>query len=370
MKLLHLRGKEYDDPMWEELLDQITIDEMVELAKHSGAPITKLDSVGFIGLPVNGIQAAIDYPNGMNTGFRLDTATIPYGIDADTATEYQKSYNFECLPAEVNLGATFSPQLAEEQGKVFGNDGLWSEMFASWSVGLNIQRNAFSGRNYEYFSEDPMLGNILASGMIRKAKEYGHIMIPKHFALNDQENNRQSAATFACEQAIREVYLRSFEGPLSYGEGGGLGIMSSFNRIGVTQATCCEELMTNILKTEWDFRGYAITDMALEAIQYGRSGIAAGTDMMLNLFSEYAELNAENFASDLNLLTAMRESCHRTLYVVVNSAGMNGMSENTVVINLINWWQVAIVALDVLLGCAALGCAILFLADYIKKEKK
>lgn len=370
LKLLHMIGLEYDDPLWEELLDQITYEEYVSIAKSSGAPIATLESIDFIGLPINGIQAAIDYPTGMNTGFRTDTSTIPYGIDTTEADSYLVNYNFDSLCAEVNLGATFNPELAEEQGKVFGNDGLWSEMFASWSVGLNIQRNAFSGRNYEYFSEDPMVGNIMGSLMISKAYEYGHVMIPKHYALNDQENNRQSAATFSREQAIRELYLRSFEGPLSPDEGGGLGIMNSFNRIGVTQAAGSYALNTTVLRDEWGFAGYVITDMALDGIQYGRSSLVAGTDMMLNLFSAYADLNVENFQTDLNLLSAIREATHRTLYVVVNCQGINGMSIDTVVETITNWWEYAIIALDIVFGLCAVAAFVLFLKPVCNKKKE
>ncbi len=365
--LLDYRGVDYDDESWDELLDQLTYDDYSNIARYSGAPIAEIESIGFAGLPVNGSQGCTDYPNGMSTGFRTDDSLVSaYAIDS---SDELASYTFRTLASENNLGATFSPRLAEQQGRVFGNDGLWSEMFGSWSAGLNIHRNAYSGRNYEYFSEDPMLTNIQGSNMISAAYEYGHIMIPKHFALNDQEDNRQSVATFANEQSIREIYLRAFEGPMSPDEGGGLGIMTAFNRIGVIQASISYPLVTTVLKDEWGFNGFVITDMAYDTIQYGRASIVAGTDMMLNAFSTYADLAPEYFSSDIKLLSAMREAAHHTLYVVVNSAGMNGFTANTSLVAVINWWQPTLIIIDVLLGLVAIGALTFFIAGELKDRK-
>jgi len=379
LQLLHLRGLEYDDPLWEQLIDQMSVTEITRILRWSASPMYKTESIGFIGLPAsadfNGemlmgmFQIAADGPQGLTqaTAMRIltDDSTVPYGVKEGSALA---TYNFSTYDAQINVGATFSPEIAREQGKLFANDGLYTGMYGSWSIGLNIHRTAFAGRNYEYFSEDPMLGNVLASNMISEAWKYGHAMIPKHYAMNDQEDNRQSAATFSREQAIREIYLRAFEGPMAADEGGCMGVMNAFNRIGITQAATDYTLNTTILRDEWGFKGYVITDMALEAIQYGRASIVAGTDMMLNLFSTYADLAPEVVGGDARVLEAAKQACHRAFYVLVNSNAMNGLGIGTAVEPVTNWWQFALIAVDVVLGLGALCAAYLYVKQISKQN--
>jgi len=381
LKLLHLRGLEYDDPLWQELIDQMSVEELARIARWSASPMYKTESIGFIGLPIgadfNGemlqgmFQVAADGPQGLTQATAMNIidgdSSNTYGVTSDSPLA---TYSFSTYDSQINVGATFSPEIAREQGRLFANDGLYTNMYASWSIGLNIHRTAFAGRNFEYFSEDPMLSSVMAVNMIAKANEYGHVMIPKHYAMNDQEDNRQSAATFSREQAIREIYLRAFEGAFSPDEGGGLGVMNAFNRIGVKQVATSYTLNTTILRDEWGFKGYVITDMGLDHIQYGNASIVAGTDMMLNLFSKYEELAPENIEKDAKLLEAVKQASHRAFYVLVNSNAMNGLSENSKIVMITNWWQITLIVVDILLVLGAVITAAIYAVSLVKTKKE
>lgn len=393
LTLLALRGAEFDDPRWEKLLDQLTIEEMVIITKFAGPCIPSIKSAGFIGAP--GSIAAWDPsagtpPPGGADGqsgmspffggppFRIIDANSrnPYGVTADSPYAKVGSYTLKSLHAQAMLAATFSPELAKEQGKLFGNDSLWSnDLYSSWSVGLNIHRTPYGGRNFEYLSEDAMLSNIMGAKMIRSARDYGHIMVPKHFVLNEQETNRSSVATFATEQAMREVYLRAFEGPMSPDDGGCLGVMGAFNRVGIEQASLNTALLKNVLKGEWGFEGFATTDMASDAIHVGRPAVVAGTDAMLNAFAKFEQLNVKNFSSDAKLLSSAREASKRIMFMAVNSNAINGMDETSRFVVLTNWWQVVLIVAIVVFGVAAVAMAVLYVLSLRKgdadaKERK
>jgi beta-glucosidase len=206
--------------------------------------------------------------------------------------------------------------------------------------------------------------------MIDSAFDYGHIMIPKHFVANDQETNRAGVSTWLKEQSLREIYLRAFEGPLSKNEGNALGIMGSFNRIGYEQANICPELMTDILRSEWGFEGYVITDMAADNIHFGRWAIVDGTDAMLRAFANFPDLTADNMSNDLAYLESAQRAAKNVMYAYVNSNAINGRLENSYLEPVTNAWQTILVVVSVALGALAIASFALYIIASLKRKKE
>ena len=187
---------------------------------------------------------------------------------------------------------------------------------AGWyAPAMNVHRNAFAGRTFEYFSEDSLLSGIMASSEIAGAKEKGVYSFMKHFALNEQETNRASMlCTWATEQSIREIYLKPFE--MSVKEGGAGAVMSSFNYVGATWAGGNSSLLQTVLRDEWGFRGFVLTDYFEGAgYMYGDEAIRNGNDAML------ATTEVTNHITDHSATSvkAMRQACHNILYTAANS---------------------------------------------------
>ena len=188
------------------------------------------------------------------------------------------------------LAAAFNKDLARRMGVMIGEEALYADVSGWYAPAINMHRNAFAGRNFEYYSEDPLLSGVLAAQQVLGAQSKGMYCYIKHFALNDQETNRHSYSSFANEQSIRELYLAPFE--MAVEEGGARAVMSSYQRIGAYWAGACAPLLTTVLRDEWGFSGTVVTDSA--NIGYANmhilSGIGAGNDMWLNT-------NADNYVA-------------------------------------------------------------------------
>ncbi len=351
--LITLKGVDYNDPLWDELLNQVSAEELCALITDACEHTTPVKSVQYQG------SKDKDGPIGYDATFNPDK-TKPYHID-DSASDYVKKYNFASLCTEPTMAATFNKKLAEKRGELNGEDGLWSGFTVLWAPGANLHRTPYSGRNYEYFSEDSMLTNNMASIISKATQKKGAISAPKHFAGNDQETNRNGVATFYSEQAFREAQLRAFEGALSADEGGALSTMTSFSRIGVKQAAYSESLLTSVLRDEWGFKGYTITDFAFNNLMYPYASLTAGTDAFDNMISDFSAINAKALSQDAKLFNAARTAAHRILYVYANSNVMNGVSANSKVVTVIPWWKAVIIAFTICFAVLTLvSCVRLF----------
>ena len=289
LRLADMYGKDYDDADWEKLLDQLTFDDMDNLIANGGYGTPAVSSVGKIQL------TDADGPASLNNNF---TGVGSIGFPASTA--------FAC---------TWNKDLAKQFGEMIGDMAHDMHVAGWYAPAMNIHRGAFSGRTFEYFSEDSLLSGVMASHEIAGAKEKGVYSFMKHFALNDQETNRTNmVCTWADEQAIREIYLKPFE--MSVKEGGAQAVMSSFNYIGYTYAGASNNLLNTVLRDEWGFKGFVLTDyFGGYGYQNGDQEIRNGNDSML------ATTKITNHITDKSATSvkAMRTAAHNILYTAANS---------------------------------------------------
>lgn len=292
LKLVDMAGKAYEDPDWDKLLDQLSDADMNSLISYGGYQTKAVKSIG------KDRVVDIDGPAGLSTFMGASLKGCAY-------------------PTEVVIASTYNVDLAEKRGTMVGNEALELGVSGWYGPAMNIHRSEFSGRNFEYYSEDGLLAGKMGAKETSGAASRGLYAYIKHFALNDQETNRcDKLATWSNEQAIREIYLKPFE--LSVKEGGATAVMSSFNFIGLQWAGGCSELLQNVLRDEWGFKGVVITDYFggygyMDADQ----AIAEGNDLMLStLGSDGATLDASTSPTGK---THMRTASHNILYTIANS---------------------------------------------------
>lgn len=321
LTLIELRGLDYDDPLWNDLLDQLTEE----------------DYYNTIGLSGYGIEA-------------IESVDMPFAIDADTAAGLIYGGTGAMYPNSMTLAQTWNQDLAYEYGKMIGNEALIGGCNGWYAPSMNIHRTPFSGRNGEYYSEDGFLSGAVGSNVVFGASSKGLYTYIKHFAFNDQENHRgdrdgqYSMATWLNEQSAREIYLKPFEMSLKVGDvtvnyvekqedgtyknattkmPAGQAIMTAFNRIGATWTGASYNLLTGLVRNEWDFKGMIITDNANTGVfMDGYQMIEAGGDIKLTYQPESARFNFEPENSAHYYYA--REALHHVLYTMANSKAMNG----------------------------------------------
>lgn len=345
------------DSFWDTLVSSITIDEAVGAVIHGGSQSDVLTNVE------NPIVLQNEGVNGFATGY------------TDEATG--KTYQFN-ISSQTLLGSSFNPQLAYEWGLVEGNSGLWLERYDIWGTGLTQRRTPYNGRNYEYFSEDPMLTNRLGYGVLRGCAEKGILNGPKHIGFNDQEHNRNGVAAYMNEQKLRETDLRGFQGGLE--DGGGLAVMVAFNRIGAANASHYVPMLKNILREEWGFTGVISTDMMNNAYYFSPESIImatvtqvadfGGDDNHINqgdggVDKTWAYISEDTVKNDAVLVDQARENLKYQLYTFANSAIMNISTEQVTV-----WWDTVLQAVTVISGILFAVTALAWLVMSIIPGKK
>lgn len=305
VKLGELVGKDFDDPLWATLLDQLTIGQMADLIGKGAYGTTQIENID------KPLTREPDGPSGF-TNFMGDPSVH------DTCF-----YVSECV-----IGATYSKKLAFEMGKMIGNEGLMGYTngdglpYSGWyAPGVNIHRSQFSGRNWEYYSEDATLSGKLAAQVILGAADKGVYAFVKHFALNDLETSRDlnGILVWANEQSMREIYLKPFE--TSVKEGKTIAVMSSFNRIGKEWAGGSYNLLTEVLRNEWGFRGMVVTDYALSSYMNIEQMIRAGGDLCLTQGDKFPS----TANPDATQVTVIRKAAKNILYTIANSNAMNAI---------------------------------------------
>jgi len=302
VKISDLIDLEYDNPLWDDLLDQLTFDQMVYLIGHGAFQTVNIDNIG---LP------------------RTIMADGPAGFVNFMGDPSVNNTVYYAAPAVV--AATWNKQIAEEMGIMVGNEGIFGNQsgdktpYTGWyAPGINIHRSPFSGRNFEYYSEDGFLSGVIAAHVIKGAESKGVITFIKHFILNDQETRREinGLVTWADEQSMREIYFKAFE--IAVKEGGSTGIMSSFNRVGTVWAGGSYPILTEVLRNEWGFRGTVITDFNLQAYMDTTQMVLAGGD--LNLSQSKPPISE---FTDPTYTQALRTATKNILYSLANSNAMN-----------------------------------------------
>ena len=336
--LVAMRGVPYEDPQWDTFLDQLTVSDMSELIAMGGYQTAPLNSIGKVQ------TNDCDGPASINNNFTG-----------------QGSIGFA---GTVMMASTWNTDTVYSFGCSIGRMANDLDVSGWYAPAMNIHRSAFSGRNFEYYSEDGVLSGKLAAQAIQGAETYGVYAYIKHYALNDQETNRNSMlCTWANEQSIREIYLKPFE--ISVKEGGADAVMSSFNYVGGEWAGACNALCNTVLRDEWGFQGMVLTDyFGVYGYMNADQAIRNGTDFCLVNYP-----SGTNYVSDTTSATgvlAMRQACKNILYTVVNSRAY--MEEN------LNpgmpGWQIAFIAGDVVLGLVVVALEVLTIRSYCKKKKE
>ncbi len=286
-----VRGKDYDDVIWDAFLDQLTIDDMTNLIGVGGYQSVAVDAIG------KTQQVDCDGPASINNNF---TGKASIGF-----------------PAGVVIASTWNVELAKEFGRSIGKMADEMDVSGWYAPAMNIHRSAFAGRNFEYYSEDGLISGKMAANAIAGAEESGVYAFMKHFALNDQETHRTDMlCTWTNEQAMREIYLKPFE--LSVKEGGCDAVMSAFNYIGNKYAGATTELQNDVLRGEWGFRGMVLTDY------FGGYGyqdadilIRNGNDFCLT--PQMTDFSRVTDTTSATSVIAMRQACKNILYTCANS---------------------------------------------------
>ena len=301
LKLKDLTGKDYDDPDWDKLLDQLTFDDMAALINVGGWQTVPIDSVGKVG------TSDCDGPAGLS-----NFITGAYG------TAY---------PSEVLMAQTWNKEMAYEIGTSMGQEYADANNYGWYGPAMNTHRSAFAGRNFEYYSEDGVLAGMMAAAEINGAGTKGVYPYIKHYAVNDQETNRCSfLLTYSTEQALREIYLKPFELAVKGYEGTSLAAMSAFNWIGTEPACANDELLNTVLRDEWGFRGMVETDYnGSYGYQITDHCIRNGNDLMLGFNSAASNVLSDKSATAVK---AMRQACKNILYTIGNS-GYYTINEQT-----------------------------------------
>ena len=347
MKVADLCDVDVSDKRWDSLISQLPYDEMINLI-YNGFHLTQAcPSISLPGtLDENG-------PQGFTKGL----------IGGNSAM---------CYTSEDVMAATFNLDLIEKMGKCIAEDFLHAVELGSgktvysgiYGPGANIHRTPYSGRNFEYYSEDGWLSGKICAVEVAAIQSKGVYVFTKHFALNDQEEGRYGISTWSNEQAIRELYLEGFEGSV---KGGGLGVMSSFNRIGVVWAGAHRGLMTGILRDEWGMKGAAITDCSVSAkyMDY-RMGVLAGQDLWDGYSSGMATL--DGLDGDAAIVTACQTAAKRIAFSVSRSHAMNIGRADIVIVT--PWWKVLIIVLLVIFTVLAAGSVIMMILSIGKKKSQ
>ena len=311
LTLEDMTGLEYDDPKWDDLLEQLSVDDMTNMISNGGWSTPEVASVG------KPATNDLDGPAGINS-----------------LVSSLKGVSF---PSEVIVGSSWNTDLAQRFGTAFGAEAAANHVVGLYAPGMNIHRTPFSGRNFEYYSEDGLLSGKMGAAMVQGVDSQGVYTYIKHFALNDQESNRLSISVWANEQSIREIYLKPFE--LSVKEGGTTAVMSSYSRLGNTWAGASKALLTDVLRNEWGFHGMVVTDSAMGNTSWMDINLAlrAGGDMMLCLMGVKLD-SSSNTAQQ-----AMRRACHNILYTQANSIAIAAAVDNT------PYWLILLAIVDSIL---------------------
>lgn len=324
-------------------------------------------------------QATFDEINHMMITAICQTAEIPMAGKPDTKDSDGPAYVKDegnggvdtgaRLPSEGVIASTFNIELVEKLGKAFAEDAHASNVHGIYAPGANIHRTPYGGRNSEYFSEDPVLAGIIGEYETKGIQSKGVIVYVKHFAFNESDDNRDGICVWLNEQEAREIMLRPFEYITSVSKGNAHAIMTSFNRSGCTWTSANYGLVTEILRNEWGFDGYVITDYYDNDVQFMRplDGVMAGTDLWLG----NAKISFEEYKDNPTVCAKMQEAAKRVLYITANySWAMNGIDPDAKIVAVTPWWQAVIYAVTAISAVLAAGSLGMYVASEIVSGRK
>ncbi|MCR4832653.1 MAG: glycoside hydrolase family 3 C-terminal domain-containing protein [Butyrivibrio sp.] len=345
---IDMKGVAFDDPKWDDFLSQLTLSELlINMGDSKGIKAVK--SVNKPGCTI------VDGPEGMNGQFK-------YG-------DRRNCTGWATLPI---VGATWDHSMQIRFGQMYGEDALYASIPIAYAPGADTLRSPYSGRTSEYFSEDGVLSYYAAKNVSHGMRTKGLIGTVKHFFLNEQEAGRQGISTYANEQAIREIYMRAFEGSLA--EGDSLGVMTAYNRIGVMYAAASQGIQ-HILRDEWNYGGYIIDD-ALTASAYSSAPemLMAGNNIFCLDTARPTEIEKLIMdTDDGDLLQKVLDSNHYMYYIMLKSSMGGADASEIVVSDVAPWWQIVLRVLDVVAIVLLVGAVVMYVlhtyTNIFAKEK-
>lgn len=317
LSVIDMKGKSFDDPMWDKLLDQMTYEEMADLVGNAFHLTKPVESVN---LPETRDENG---PQGL-------TARLMKGnVDSTSFT------------SEDVMAATWNVELIAQVGEIIGEDCLANGYEGLYGPGNNIHRSPYSGRNIEYYSEDGFLSGKMSLAEVSAIQSNGVYVFMKHAALNDSETNREALSTFANEQSIRQIYLKAFQ--YSMEENETAGIMTSMNRIGCDWASADKGMLIGVMRGEWENKGMYISDnTTTHTYTSGIDGVLATNTLFDAMMGKQYAQYINDGKDDPVVANALREACHYNLYVMANSSAMNGLTTDSVIVKTTPAWEIGL----------------------------
>ncbi len=387
LKFYQMYGVPFDDPKWDTLLDSMTIAEAQYLATYGGPSIPGVKNINLFETYMtenagNGICVSLNASKDMNA---------PWTIQKE---DPNGNWHPEVFANAPLVAASFNPELYRAVGEFIGVESLFTGIPILWGPGLNTHRHPYNGRNGEYYSEDPVLSGNACMEFSIGALDYGMIAAPKHFAFNDQEVNRKGVSPYMTEQRARELELRAYQIAFEASkydteteDKGMLGLMVSFSKIGGVECTASYGLMTEILKKEWGFKGYAVTDIYDDTDLYsavlasgttcfdtrGRSGFGSATklesDDTFGSQANGSRVTTKMFAKDVTLQKALKSSAHNILYTLSQSNLTNRYNSTTHMKQFMTPLRVLCLKLVVVTGVLMLLCVVLYVV-FVRRDAR
>ncbi|WP_163232646.1 glycoside hydrolase family 3 protein [Bifidobacterium aerophilum] len=338
--IAQMAGLDFDDPEWDKILDQLTVDEMLTLVMRSAK--TAIPSIAYPAVQLT------DGPQGNNNRKYVEDGTSATGFCAETVS-----------------AATFNRDLLKRIGDAKGEDWIRTDTIGSYSPAVNTHRTPYAGRNYEYYAEDGYLAGEMGYEEVVAMQARGLITTIKHFVLNDQETNRIGVCTFANEQSIREIYLKAFE--KAFTEGKANGTMGAFNRIGARWSGAYEPLMRGVVRGEWGSTAIIDTDIAINTSEQSvQAGLVAGTTMWATSQAGFYQHASEIIGKDAKMIRNLREASHYVLYNLANSNAVNGLTTMTRVYKTTPYWLAIAYAALALLALVDLLLIAVMVRRYVR----
>lgn len=375
LTLADLKGvTDLDDERWSLLMDQLTLEEGMIRLGLGGTSTKAIESI----MSPETIQN--DGPNGFNSYplgqyANTDASTgDPCVVDAN---DPNLTYKMGTMVNETVIAQTFNKDLAADYGRVIGNYSLWANTAIFWGIGTNLHRLPYNARNHEYYSEDAVLTAGQGTAYAAAAMEYGVIIAPKHLAFNDTEINRTGISVFMTEQQARENELRGTQGIVENAHV--LGVMTAYNRVGITQDNAHTGLMKNILRNEWGFQGLISEDfiqnanyvVLKEAVLNGVTmSCNTGDNTMAAVSEKYPYWTVEAVSQDTTMMTALKQAMKYQNYALANSNAMDGMASSTRLVSVRTWYDNALVAVQVVFAALTVLAAAMYVLNDRKSKKQ
>lgn len=376
------KGADWDDPRWGDLVDQVTIDEFLAFASNAFHNIAAIESVGYVG------NKADDGPGGSDS-YTLKSGQFE-GKEWADAEDYA-DFGTRVAPSQQNLAYTWNKELAYENGQIIlGETSLIFNLPIIIGPGMNLHRHGYNGRGGEYYSEDPILSGYIGSASVQGAQSKGVLVNIKHAAFNDQEVNRSGVAPFMNEQKARELELRNlqqaFEGkgkPASFYDKeeyedsyttGAAGVMTSYNRIGAVASSANAGVMVDIMRDEWGFKGYNVTDFTGVSLKAApKESILAGTTAFCGFGSASGSVaeywKGDVLSKDADMCAAIKNNIKYILFSLANSNALNGVNSSTKRVELMTGWRATYISMLTVFSATTLTTAALFVVSYLRERK-